>query len=1384
MYKNRKLRVIFFSFQIVLLILINSYEVHSQDFEIFSNKEGFNQNTINSIVKDRYGFLWFGTPNGLIRYDGYEFKTFTTQSDTNGNILSNDIKYLYSDINGIVWIGTNLGMNVYVPMLEKFYTIPLLEKVNISHIDSGPNGQIWFSGENKLYACKLTDVKKGVFKLSDNILKPRFDIPFINDFIFRDESSILLGSSKGLWNLELEKIPTALPEIKSAIKFDILENSHITSLLNRNGIVWIGAEKGLYKISLQSSIPKIIKNFNDILGSNSTNPYFSVDTIFEDNNSIVWVGTENDGLYKFDTNTDSHYHYVYDPRNEFGLSSQNINTLYQDDYNVLWIGTAQGGINKLDLRQKQFVSYTHNPYDSESLSDNLLTAILEDKNGILWLSGYNKPLFRSKSIINKNTLNSLKFEDLRSKFPTEDGDIVRSIYEDDKGYLWFGTDQSVIVYNPSKKEFKKVEITHDGIQLINEEIRDIYQVGENNMLLLGNKIVILKNPWEDIDLSGNPTLEVASVTSLGSKKGHKLLRASDGSFWFGTNKGLLHGELDGEKIELNQFYSDGNRNAIKLSYENVFSLHQDDDGIIWVGTFGGGLNKIYLDSEGLPLKIDLFRKNDLLPDDAIYGILQEDNDYLWLSTDMGLVRFHLKDRNVEVFDVRDGLAHNNFRQGSFFKGDSGYFYFGGLNGLIIFDPKNIKLNEQTPKVLITDLFINNKRVGIGERFKDKIILDKSISETDVISVSQKEHSIAFGLAVDHTSTPLKNRVAYKLEGFNEEWIEIKSGKTNVAYTNLPARNFLFKVKAGNGDGIWSSEIKSLRISIVPPWYRSWWGYLIFAIIAIGIAIGIIVYFSKNEKLKQRLKYEKLDKDRLEIINQGKFRYFTNLSHEFRTPLTLISGPLECIISNNPKPENIKYLALIQKNTKRLLSLVDQLITFRQSEQGHLKLNLSKDTLAGFIFPTTEAFENYALERDINFFYKVSSPEEEIIIDVEKLERIIFNLLSNSFKNTPPLGDISIECKIIYENEKKLIQIDVVDSGKGIPTEDLENIFERFYQLGNKKDLTSGGGIGLSFCKSLVNILDGEIYANSNPGVETRFTVIVPSKTLDNHLAQDVEFSEKSFVKNWIPLSVDITERDTVSALSVAKKNHSILLVENEVDVQTFLKGTLSTSYNIEVANNGVEGLEKITINEPDLVISDIMMPEMDGFQLCSKIKDNPDLSHIPVLLLTALGDTENTIKGLEYGADDYLSKPFSIKHLKLRIDKLIQNRTRLKAYFSENSKLPKTDIEIPTKDKEFLIRLIEVIESNISDSGFGVEELANKMNLSTSHLYRRLKKLTGQVPNAYLRNFRLQRAAELLKNNTDYTVAEVMYQIGIESNSYFSTSFKKLHGVSPSDYFK
>ncbi|MEP5255353.1 MAG: two-component regulator propeller domain-containing protein [Winogradskyella arenosi] len=1364
-----------------VLVTLCIQQAYSQNFERISNKEGFNQNTVNAIEQDKYGFLWYATPNGLIRYDGYEFKTFSANPEDEHALASNYITYLFNDKNGVLWIGTKIGLHVYVPWLERFFTVPLKANIDVNKIASRGDGYVWVTSPNRLIRCQLKDVNNGTFEVVENILDLKGQSTSINTFAFGSNAAIILGTNQGLKKVKYQAEGASVKLlIQTLDEFEFFKTKEITEIIKTDNIFWVGTTEGLFSSNLDANTDYLIKKIK-VPHNGST---IFVNSLFKDHNNVIWIGTTTQGLFKFNPILNSFKHYNHNAKNKNSISSHQVNAVYQDSFNVLWVGTAQGGINKLDLYQKPFHSYSNNPYDPFSIGDNLITSILEDNTGKVWVSGYNKKLFRSTEVINENSVDKIKFESLEAELPIDANDFIRCIYQDQRNYIWFGTDKKVIVYNPQKKAFKTLQLVSSGGKSSVFLFREIAQINDTDFVLAGNRILVIENPWETIDNASQPKIRYKIKLKIEANRIQSFLQDHKGQLWFGSDNGLLQCTYTDGELKILHTYHTGKTGSSQLSNNSVFSLYEDQEHNMWIGTFGGGLNKLTLDANREPSELVYFRKNDLLPDDVIYGILpQKDSDNLWISTDMGLVRFNTDTNKVNVFDVSDGLVQNNFRQSAYNLGDSGYMYFGGLNGLTIFNPEKIALNKQLPRVLITSLLINNKPVEIGETFNDITVLEKAISETDTITVSKSQRIISFNLVAEHTSAPAKNKIAYKLEGFNKDWVETDEGKSTVTYTNLENGTYTLKVKSANGDGIWSDSTKTLTLVVLPLWYQTWWSYTLLIIIFLGIGVGIVFYFVQHEKLKQKLIYEQLDKDRVEVINQGKFKYFTNLSHEFRTPLTLISGPLDRVIENNVSPESERYLAIIKRNTHRLLSLIDQLITFRQAEQGYLNLNYTKSTLGDFLYPTTEAFENYALEKNINFYYKISSPNEEIVIDVEKLERIIFNLLSNAFKNTPVQGTISIDASIVFEEGVKNIKIDVIDTGKGIPKESLNTIFERFYQLGNQDGNVSGGGIGLSFCKSLVELFNGRISVKSKPNKETRFTVVIPSSTIED-IHMEEQGTKKSFIKNWVPLQSNNVEEKNKSITE--KKQHNVLVVENEIDIQDFLNSALSDTYNVTIANNGLEALEAIKNKEFSTVISDVMMPEMDGFELCKRIKANPETCQLPVLLLTALGDNVDLIRGLEFGADEYISKPFSLKHLELRLQKLIENNVKIKAHFSKNSLPPKNKKELgfSKRDIEFLENITEIIEQNLSNSNFGVEELSKEAGLSSSHFYRKLKQLTGQVPNAYLRNFRLQRAAELLDSNSGFNVAEVMYQIGIESNSYFSTSFKKLHGVSPSEYSK
>ncbi len=1367
---------------IIILIINSSAFASPLKIERFSNKEGFNQNTICAIERDQYGFLWIGTPNGLIKYDGYEFKSFVSSPSTGANIAHNYINCLFKDKKGLLWIGTRAGLNVYIPWLEKFLTVPLTKKHEILHVGEGSDGRIWICGVKELYNCKTEINGTNIsFKSSQDLLQGKHhEYGNIFEFCFSNDSTILLSTATSLVQVDLNQGKgNTVPGGLTVRKKEPFADTPVYATFKDNNIYWVAASDGLHKTVEVGQNMHIIKTFNHLGTPLKQGAPLNVLSIYRDMGGAIWIGTRNHGIGVYNREKDEFVNYTHDPKNNLSLSSPMVNCFFQDRFNIMWIGTAQGGLNKFDLQQKNFNNYANNPYEKTSLSGNLVTSILEDSRGYLWVSSYNMTLSRSVKSVYEYNEEPIAFERVQDKAILNEEGVILKIYEDKKGFIWFGTTSSIIVFNPLDNSYSKLDISNcHSADLLHWRV--IEQIDDHRMLFGGRVLLVVENPWEKIGEGSVINTSTQAFFDMDGIACKTIVNDSKNRFWLGTTGGIFKCRIDSGKVLIDKCLNTQSGDGLHLSSNSVFSLYKDQNANIWAGTFGGGLNKLILDAKDNIMDIKRFRKGGVLQDDVIYGIIQQDDQHLWLSTDMGLCRMNIKTEEIEVFDVYDGLPNNNFRQGAYFKGESGNFYFGGLNGLTVFKPDDIKLNKVLPSAVITSLAINNSKVIAGDKIHGRVLLPHAIIETDKIILGHTEQVITLDLAVQHSASPLKNRLSYKLEGFDSEWIEVEAGKKAVTYMNLPDGEYLFKVKAANGDGLWNEQSTNLVITVLPPWYKTWWFYCILFIIIMALIAGVAIYIIQMVKLKHNLEFEQKDKQRMDAINQSKLLFFTNISHEFRTPLTLIAAPLERLIAKNTNRDNDKYLTIIQNNTNRLLQLVDQLITFRRVEQGHLELNYSKCSLGKFIYPITEAFENFAMSKNINFFYKVGSPEESIVLDINKMERILFNLLSNAFKFTSELGSVSIEAEIMKGEKSKLLVVSVVDDGRGIPLEKINKVFERFYQLEGRRENIGGTGIGLALCKSLAEIMEGDISVESEAHVRTCFRVSVPCDKI-----QEVKESNDvitSSIQDWIPAHVPSKPDEQEFDTGIPKSGAKIIIVEDEPEVRSFLQDALSEKYIITMAENGLEGYEKIKEKVPDLVISDVLMPKMNGFELCQKIKNDASLCHVPVILLTALGDKDNEIKGVELGADDYISKPFSLRLLQVKVEKLIENNARLKNYFSQNSMLPDSSIDISIRDKEFLNNIISSIEKNLSNSHFGVEELSKEIGLSTSQFYRRLKQLTGQIPNAYLRNFRLQRAAKMMRENTGTNIAEIMYEVGFESSSYFSTAFKKLLGCTPTEY--
>lgn len=1362
------------------LSLLFSQLSKGQNFEKISNKQGFNQNTVFEIIQDFYGFLWFATPNGLIRFDGHQYTTYRAGPSQQNSISDNYISALFIDKEGLIWVGNRMGLDVYASSKERFVRAPIPGQSNVSNIADDPSGRTWVSSNQTLFLIEATTTKNLQIKIKKTVSLELPNETKISDFLFTKEK-LLLATNNGLFELDYSDAETKI-YAQSLRRVQSLKDIKILTIKKFENVYWIGTNNGIFIGQSQGNDFKIIKHYKK-QDFEIQDPFpFVIFSILLDDSGTHWFGTRHHGLVKYDLKNDEFTKFQYNPKNPNGISSTFIYSVFQDNFDVIWLGTAQGGINKLDLHQKPFFNYQSNPFIKNSISGDLITSILEDSNGYLWISNYNNSLDRSKNRIDKNKLNEIEFESLKDFLPINENDVIRQIYEDDRGIVWIGTDKELLYYNRKKNSFAKAKFYKDGRRILMKNFNVIQQLDDERMFFGGNQMMLVSINSEDINKVEN-NFEVLSNLELIQERFFCSLKLKD-KLLVGSEKGLVSVSFKNDRLKVIEIKTAQLGKKNKLVNDNIFSLLLDRNDTLWIGTFGGGLHKASINNKGNIKITKYFNKSNLLPDDAIYGILESKDDFLWITTDMGISRLNKKYNTVNSYDVRDGLLQNNFRQNAYHKGKSGLFYLGGLNGLTVFDPKKLTNNIIPPNTVLTKLYLNNKEVSVSD-YQKKSVLKNSILDTDKIEISETILSIGFNVVVQQNSNSFKNKFAYKLEGLDSNWIYSQIGSSLVNYTNLSPGYYYFITKAENSDGIWSEEKINLEIIVNPAWYNTWWSYSLLIILIISFFGGVSVYFMQMVKIKNNLKFETLDKERLKEINLNKLKFFTDISHEFRTPLSLISGPIEKLIEGPDNLKNSKYLHILKKNTKRLMFLVDQLVNFRAAEQGGLPTEMRRTKITDFIINIFEAFENYAEQLDINFSNIVKGNNDYVIMDINKIERILFNLLSNAFKHTPKYGSISLSGKILKKSGGNYIQFKVVNTGEGIKEDQIEKIFQRFYQVSENKNTNIVGGLGLAFCKTLVDNLGGDIKVESKLKKLTTFIVTIPY-SIDAKTPLTVsDLESKSFIEEWIPMIDDPNHNTSLSEQSEIKGDRpKILLVEDEKDMQDFIKKFLSEKYLIEIASSGIGAFEKVIHFQPDLIISDVMMNGMNGFEFCEKLKSDFRTNHLPIIFITALTENEDLIKGLELGADDYIGKPFSPKHLELRIEKFLKKINLSKIHYSKSSYLPEGSALHTKQNTELLISINNLIEENLSNSDFGVEKLSNKMQISSSHFYRKLKGLTGQSPNAYIRNYRLNKAMEFLYSNEVSSVKEAMYMVGIESKSYFTTAFKKLYGKNPSDFIQ
>jgi signal transduction histidine kinase/ligand-binding sensor domain-containing protein/DNA-binding response OmpR family regulator len=1335
-------------FSVLLFLIFITHPVISQNyplyFEHLTRDDGLSSNRVNHITEDSLGFIWFGTEEGLNKYDGYSFESVNDFLVDMNSLQDLAINFILEDLTKPnLWLATRNGLIYFNRYQNKFEKLPGTDldnttaSSNITSLCFDKAGNLWIATINGLY---MRDHKTQRIKALIKSGKGKYSKILT---VYHDQKNRMwIGSNSGIF-LFNEKSQTFKKY------FDLPDMKMVTIITeDRKGNFWIGTDQSGLFIGTDKNGGTLLKRLSKKNGKLASNRIYG---IIKNTPDSYFVLVRDGGLYEYNYEDDHLKYYPYDIHNPDGINSTALITGFKSSNNIIWIGTYNSGVNYLDKSQKRFILY-HVNFKEDGLFNNNIRALAEDSEGYVWI-GTKEGGGLSRFDKSKGTFRNYIKSDRPGGLLD---DYIFSICELDKNELLIGTFREGLA-RFNKKTEKFVYYTHQK---------------DNYNSLSDNRVYVIFKDKKGTVWVGN----YFDLQTFDPKTG--LFKTLEGIFrprcfwqhqnqlWIGTRGDGIYALDDQYRILHHFTYNPADSTG--LSSDDIYTIRGSGD-TLWFGT-RHGLNRLILSKN----QLHTFTVNDGLPSNWIRGMEIDNQGNIWVSTSKGLSKLDMNTGKFHNYDVRDRLQGNEFERYVSLKTHDGYLLFGGHNGFNIFKPEDITDNTSIPPVYITDISLFNKSLkpGInGSPLKNDILF------TDNLILNYDQSAITFHYVALNYTSPEKNHYKYILEGFEEKWNDAGTN-TFAVYTNIPPGKYTFKVTGSNNDNYWNTKGASLNITVTPPFWKTGWAYFFYFLLIASIIYTvrrIVIFRIEQNKL---LEYERLDKERLKEMNQSKLRFFTNISHEFRTPLTLISGPLEKLQKEKTLDGPHQYLLeLVINNVKRLLLLMNELMDFRKAEHGLLKLHISKHDLIENIKESLSCFEEKAKEKQLKITHNFNIPENgEFWYDKNILDKILFNLLSNAIKYTPENGIIKIKLTV---NDDGNAFISVANNGKGIPEDKLENIFERFYQLDGDNNLYEGTGIGLTFSKRLIEAHKGTISVESTPDEWTTFTIKFPVR---KGLFDEKELSENANQFETASMIKEPVSTEFKTGKTKTKNGRKLLIVEDNDELRDYLK-FIFKDFEVLEASNGEKGVKLAKQHLPDIIISDIMMPIMDGLEMCEKIKTDFSTSHIPVVLLTAKTDIQHKIKGVETGADAYIEKPFNTEYLTAVVNNLLEQRERVRKKFSEEPEMEMKDATVCASDRRFIEKAHKVIKENINNPELSVDKLSTELGLSRSQLFRKFNVLFNQKPNELIRKEKLKYAKKLLMTG-DYNVNEVAEMAGFKSASYFITSFKKHFGKTPSSFLK
>ncbi|MBE9462682.1 two-component regulator propeller domain-containing protein [Dyadobacter subterraneus] len=1345
----------------LVIILTGYYTAWAQraepSFTSITSMDGLSSNTVTAILKDSHGLMWFATDDGLNKFDGTDVTVYRHRKQDSTSLKSNDIASLHQDRTGNIWVGTiEGGLHFYDRRKDSFVSIP--SPHSVTSIGSDATGKLWIGTTNGLVNVDAKNHRISTFSSIPNV-PDELSKGLILSIATDRKQRVWVGSKNGLFRIdpfrkdnEYINYLQALPEESgSRTVKSIIEDS--------GGNLWVGTYSGVLKLDSNGQLLKHFKYESGNKNSLSSNMVFAISLA---NNHNIWICTDA-GLNILDINSGNIQRYGPDARTEFSLTNKSVRSILIDNQGICWLGTYKGGVNKYDKNLAIFGlkrSYTNDPY---GLSAPFVTSFAQSPSGALYVGtdGGGLNLYdRERNLFKKFQINPQNRN-------AASGLAILTLEFTAENELWIGTFQDgLFQFNPKTGQHKQYLRGKDSSSLSNNEIFCL-QKDRSGKLWIGTNgggVHLFDPETKHFERYFNLTVPASQRIIPLNGYIRDILQDSQGRIWIGSHgTGLaVFDPVKRKSILLD-------KQSSNLPGNIVSSILEDKKGNIWVGTFGEGLALF----DSVSKKFISYGEKEGLASNVINKILEDAQGRIWVSTNQGISYFDLKNKKFTNYSSYNGIQNKTFVLGSGIRTSDNILFFGGIAGFNYIDTRSLPSCKNIAPIILKDLRIGNKSITAA----DSSFIDADIAVAKKINLDYKQNFSLGYAALDYTN-PRQMHYRHRLIGMQADWNE--TGLNNFAsYTNLSPGSYVFEVQSSS-DGInWGPDSTSISVHVKPPFYLTIYAYIFYLLTPIAIVFAMRRRGIQKLQREFREQQKQAEAEQAKELDRQKIKFLTNLSHELRTPISLILAPTENLLIKTKATELNAPVLAIKRNAKRLLNLVDQLLDIKNMQQQEVKLNLETRDAILFIKDTCEQFSDLSFRKGIQFNIESDTAQLYMDFDAEKLERILFNLLSNAFKFTPKGGEVELGiCQQNSADGNSWLTILVKDTGVGITEANHEKIFERFFQDDTDLSiLNQGSGIGLSIVREFVQLHQGTITVKSQPGLGSTFTVRLP------------------VVTNLIPLSpagqsgsdrLLLPSANEDMVINKKEKSNlddpsSVLIIEDNEEFRHYLKESLMPFYHVVEANNGKEGWQKTLSHHPELIVSDIAMPEMDGITLSQKIKADKRTKHIPIILLTASNGEQQQLEGLNSGANDYLTKPFNFEILNAKINNLILLNRLLKGVYSRQIRVSDEPLQMESSQEKLLKDMLSYIEDNLHTAQLSVENLSKHVGMSRGTLYTRVLEMSGQTPIEFIRSIKLEKAALLLENS-DLSISQISYMTGFTAPNYFAKSFKAKFNMLPTEY--